>query len=90
MATGGGVWRLRWHPESGDMLLAACMQFGFVVLHLDAATGHEWAAAEHYAHQRTLAYGADWRPDLPGLVATASFYDNLVHVWRPGSLAGPR
>ena len=42
------------------------------------------AVAYEYEHQRTLAYGADWchEPELP-IVATASFYDRLLHIWKP-------
>jgi len=44
-------------------------------------------AVEHeYAHQKTLGYGADWchDVDLP-VVATASFYDRALHIWKPPS-----
>ena len=89
LACGGGVWRLRWHPEDGSLLLAATMHDGFKVLAL--ASGG-LAVADHYPHQRTLAYGADWcaSPGLggTGLVATASFYERAVHLWAPAERLG--
>ena len=43
---------------------------------------------QEYGLQKTLGYGADWchDADLP-VVATASFYDRLLHIWKP-SLEG--
>ena len=89
LTTGGGVWRLKWHPSDPRQLLAACMQDGFKVLQADAAGGR-LEVVEEYEHQRTLAYGADWcrlpTADGRSVAATASFYDRLLHVWSPATL----
>ena len=49
-----------------------------------SSTDDGLAVAYEYEHQRTLGYGADWCHDqgLP-VVATASFYDRLLHIWKP-------
>jgi diphthamide biosynthesis protein 7 len=87
LPTGGGVWRLRWHPRDGTLILAAGMHAGFSILRV---VDGGLSVAERYPHQATLAYGADWCAAPPprarpgaSLVATASFYDNLVHLWEP-------
>ncbi|RMZ57219.1 hypothetical protein APUTEX25_004053, partial [Auxenochlorella protothecoides] len=84
------AWDLRWpgrplllSKARGHLVLAACMQHGFQVLRLRPGSG-EWAVEERYAHQQTLAYGADWQrrggdQAGPFAVATASFYDNALH-----------
>ena len=44
---GGGVWRLRWHPERPGVLLAARMHAGFTVLRAAVAEEEEeFAGAE--------------------------------------------
>ncbi|KAF9115961.1 Diphthine methyltransferase [Mortierella sp. AM989] len=87
-ATGGGVWRLKWHPTRKDILLAGCMHNGFHVLHYNTT----WASStivSSFMEHKSLAYGVDWSyaptaslKELP-LVASCSFYDHLIHLWRP-------
>ena len=89
---GGGVWRLAWRdPASPSLLLAACMHASFALVGVGAgAEGGGVAVVERYvAHGGDdLGYGAAWWVGGGGgggadLVATASFYDNSVHLWRP-------
>ena len=93
--TGGGVWRLKPHPDDPDVLLAACMHYGFSLFRIqNSGQGGSWEIENclRYPHQQTLAYGAAWshasragckRPIEGSLVATCSFYDNLLHIWSP-------
>ncbi|KAI9906334.1 hypothetical protein PsorP6_003427 [Peronosclerospora sorghi] len=87
--TGGGVWRLKWHPVEShkDLLLAACMHNGFQVLELAADKSKLHKAASYDCHD-SLAYGVDWcllpgalRANAP-VVGSASFYDHAFHLWR--------
>ena len=84
---GGGVWRLKWHPKDPQLLLGACMHGGFAIIKADGSAGSV-EVVERYPHQQTLAYGAGWCAEVGGdgtsVVATASFYDRLLHVWSPG------
>ncbi len=57
--TGGGNWRLRWHPTRPRLLLAACMYNGCAVLEAtDAFDG--LSVVEAYGGHGSIAYGADW------------------------------
>ncbi|KAF9984871.1 Diphthine methyltransferase [Mortierella antarctica] len=86
--TGGGVWRLKWHPTRKDILLAGCMHNGFHVIHYDEgwSTG---SIGSSFMEHKSLAYGVDWsyaEPPTPSempLVVSCSFYDHLIHLWRP-------
>lgn len=55
---------------------------------LERADNGSFAIVEHYPHQRSLAYGADWCYGEGGLVATAAFYERTVHVWKPKAVGG--
>lgn len=69
--TGGGLWRLKWHPDPdrGNFLLAACMHAGMRVLDVGKGTvdaigvggavGSESVVAKFTRHA-SMAYGADW------------------------------
>jgi diphthamide biosynthesis protein 7 len=59
--TGGGTWRLRWHPHDPSLILAACMYNGFAIGRASGA----WDAVqivESYSGHESIAYGADWHP----------------------------
>lgn len=75
---GGGVWRMKWHPEQAEVALIACMQNGFAVVALgDCPTVYS------YPHQKVLGYGADWVCSGGNwLAATCSFYDKSLHLWQ--------
>lgn len=114
-ATGGGLWRLKWHPDParGNLLLAACMHAGVRVLNTGCGSkdpgipgadgahpsivaqrrrdGAEEIIAEYTRHE-SMAYGADWCR-LPtslrserAVVASCSFYDSLLCLWRTPQL----
>lgn len=75
---GGGVWRVKWHPEKAEVALIACMQNGFAMVALgDSPTVYS------YPHQKVLGYGADWVCSGGNwLAATCSFYDKSLHLWQ--------
>nr|XP_046241998.1 diphthine methyltransferase isoform X2 [Scatophagus argus] len=61
--TGGGVWRLKWHPNNQHLLLAACMHNDFHILHCRSAFeggGGACPVVASYILHNSLAYGADW------------------------------
>ncbi|RZF48420.1 hypothetical protein LSTR_LSTR014232 [Laodelphax striatellus] len=60
--SGGGVWRLKWHPTTKsirkDYLLAACMHGGFKVI--DCRDVADINVVASFTEHESLAYGADW------------------------------
>ncbi|TYJ19316.1 hypothetical protein E1A91_A09G183600v1 [Gossypium mustelinum] len=69
------------------LVLAACMHNGFAIVKIGDEKPEVFEA---YGQHGSLAYGADWQRAklLPGgstIVATCSFYDRLLRVWRPKS-----
>ncbi|RYR00702.1 hypothetical protein Ahy_B07g088833 [Arachis hypogaea] len=83
---GGGVWRVKHHPYIPNLVLAACMHNGFAIVFVK---GNE--VLETYKKHDSLAYGVDWQKGEANhrvertkpIVATCSFYDKLVRVWKP-------
>uniref|UniRef100_A0A7S2S0W3 methylated diphthine methylhydrolase n=1 Tax=Mucochytrium quahogii TaxID=96639 RepID=A0A7S2S0W3_9STRA len=90
---GGGVWRLKWHPENPSLLLAACMRSGFMIL--DCANANESTPVEIITEFReteergsweSLGYGVDWvykNSHSQALVVGASFYNRKLWVLEP-------
>ena len=83
---GGGVWRLKFHEERPNLVLAACMYDGFKVLEMNQSSDSLLLKSEYREH-KSIAYGAAWLPDTCNteqdpLALTASFYDKSLQLWR--------
>ena len=89
----GGVWRARWHPHAADVAVLACMHGGVCTVRYSAAAPAAFALDAHFTGHGSMAYGVDWQPVDAGVapadtvVASCSFYDRLVRVWRPSDAA---
>lgn len=95
---GGGAWRVKWHPSPSrkNDLLVACMHDGFKVVRFggigdssdfSSASAREWDVVKRFDKHKSLAYGVDWsfaEPNKDGdtLVASCSFYDHTMRLWR--------
>ena len=87
--TGGGVWRLKWHPHGKDTLLAACMHNGYKIINYDNDLTKPFLKTSYEKHE-SLAYGVDWCLDYEQqnenkdetVFASCSFYDKLLTVWK--------
>ena len=87
--TGGGIWRLKWHPYRSDVILAACMHDGFKIY--ESQDMSSWQLVTAYSGHESLAYGADWcvsslnatpKKLEDSVIATCSFYDHRLDVWK--------
>lgn len=87
---GGGVWRLKWRPDNGEHLLAACMYNGVTVVGFDDddQLKHSPKIISRFTKHESMAYGADWcrhrsdKHDVGCFIATCSFYDNKLCLWK--------
>jgi diphthamide biosynthesis protein 7 len=94
---GGGAWRVKWHPSPSRChdLLVAAMHDGFKIVRFNDienlasdADGGNWEIVKKHDEHKSLAYGVDWSykssQGQPGetLIASASFYDHALHLWR--------
>jgi len=81
---GGGIWRVRWHPQKADRLLTACMHDGFKILDYTSSFTVCSTTTRFDEHGKdALAYGADWAVGTAksDLIATCSFYDHQLRTW---------
>ncbi|EDO48279.1 predicted protein, partial [Nematostella vectensis] len=56
---GGGVWRIKWHPVTGNHMLTASMYSGYHILKFINCQGN-LKKTTSYTENAVLAYGADW------------------------------
>ncbi|KAL7285314.1 hypothetical protein ACG7TL_000409 [Trametes sanguinea] len=84
-------------PTRRNDLLVACMHDGFKVVRLDLngenpsstlpSSEQPWEVIKRFDKHESLAYGVDWsvagdRGDDGTLVASCSFYDHTLYLWR--------
>ncbi|KAI0655085.1 WD-40 repeat-containing protein [Cubamyces menziesii] len=85
-------------PTRKNDLLVACMHDGFKVVRFDfgsnaensdatlSTSDHPWEVIKRFDEHTSLAYGVDWsfgeKSDNDTLVASCSFYDHTLHLWR--------
>ncbi|KAG9291872.1 hypothetical protein G9A89_012157 [Geosiphon pyriformis] len=91
---GGGVWRLKWHPTQPHLLLAGCMYNGAHLLNINAHNDRfkdgplSLTRICSFMEHQSIVYGVDWSYSQDHidrgkpLIASCSFYDHVVHLWR--------
>ena len=86
---GGGIWRIKWHPEIDNRLLVAAMHGGCRVVDLEGdESGADFRVTKEFTKHESMAYGADWilanggdDDDFEAAVS-CSFYDRAIYLWR--------
>lgn len=93
---GGGIWRVKWHPVFPDYIAIACMHAGAMIAQITYEEEGKLVPkgimrrCHHDAHA-SMSYGIDWytpplcAPGFRPVLATCSFYDHALHLWRPSS-----
>ena len=74
----GGVWKMKIHP-SRNLILCACMHIGVHLVNAESLT------SELYYDQHglnNLAYGCDWANFQTETIATCSFYNHQLKIWK--------
>eukprot|EP00730_Choanoeca_flexa_P004535 TRINITY_DN11724_c0_g2_i1.p1 TRINITY_DN11724_c0_g2~~TRINITY_DN11724_c0_g2_i1.p1 ORF type:complete len:322 (+),score=9.96 TRINITY_DN11724_c0_g2_i1:2-967(+) len=81
VSVGGGIWRLKWHPQHPTKLISASMHNGFHIL--DVTDGGKGVTIEaEMPTDGELAYGVDWHSDAnQSWIASCTFYDHTMHIW---------
>jgi diphthine methyl ester acylhydrolase len=82
LSIGGGVWRIKFHPQDPSLVATASMHNGFHILNIETKE-----ILSNYTEHESLAYGIDWlscrnegnNPEAS--LVSSSFYDKALHVW---------
>jgi len=88
-SVGGGVWRIKWHPEDENKMLVAAMHGGCRILRINEWSHEEQATLEvvnSFTEHKSMAYGADWiesKSDKKSIyqASSCSFYDQKAYIW---------
>lgn len=88
---GGGIWRLKWHPNPDHQtkVIAAAMYDGFKILDVDDNCPSIDVVCEYKEH-KSIAYGVDWcfpteiRKETAQEyhICSCSFYDHALKFWK--------
>ncbi|KAI8579842.1 hypothetical protein K450DRAFT_240592 [Umbelopsis ramanniana AG] len=86
--TGGGIWRIKWHPTKKDTLLSASMHAGGFVVNVkgglidNSEDKIQCEVTTEFLDHTSMTYGGDWVYNHDDdLIATCSFYDHVLHLW---------
>lgn len=88
---GGGVWRVKWHPNDYCSILVGAMHGGCRIVNVEgiesSITNEEYETNAHitkeFTEHKSMAYGADWivSKDNFEAAASCSFYDKKCFTW---------